>query len=67
MQNWATSVNMGNMSVKSFSGMSTSLLNSTQGKAFKAGTDSFMGKGSALFTNVREKLAGGGAKSTGSR
>ena len=60
-QQWAASVNVGAMSARGagvLSGMSSTLLTAAQGKALKAGTESFVGKGSALFSNVREKLSG---------
>lgn len=60
-QQWASSVNVGAMSARGagvLSGMSSSLLTAAQGTRLKAGTESFVGKGSALFSNVREKLSG---------
>jgi hypothetical protein len=76
MQNWAATAqaNMNNMGVKSagvFSGMS-SIMAATESKSFIAGTKEFaakskdiMGKGSALFSNVRGKFAARGSTSGG--
>lgn len=63
--NWTANMNVSNMSARGatmLSGMQNSLTTVT-GKSLQARTESFMGKGSALFSNVRGKF--GGAKAPG--
>lgn len=58
---------MSSMSARSagvFSGMSSSLRSAADSKAFMAGTKDFVGKSTALFSNVRGKFAA--ARSNGS-
>jgi hypothetical protein len=64
LQAWVSQVStVSNVSARGagvLSGMSSSLLAAAQGKALKAGTESFASRGSALMSSVRDRLAAAG-------